>query len=220
MATYDLQEQEQIEELKTWWRVHGNTVTAILVAMAVAVVGWQGWQWWQTRQAGQAAQVYAGLQRALMQRDVKLVRQHAGELIDKHPGTAYAGMAALLAGKVLAESGDLKSAQAQFGWAADKAKDTGLRELARLRQAIALADDQSPDAALKLLANPPASALRARYLEVRGDILLSQGKAGEARQAYEEAIKALEENRKASGLPTGPYADILAAKRDAAGGQS
>jgi len=221
MATYDLQEQEQIEELKTWWRMHGNTITAIFVAMAVAVVGWQGWQWWQSRQAAQAAQIYAGLQQALMQRDVKQVRQHAGELIDRHAGTTYAGMAALLAGKVLAESGDLKSAQAQFGWATDKAKDAGLRELARLRQAIVLADDQSPDAALKLLTNPPTSALRARYFEVRGDILLSQGNTGEARQAYEEALKALEESRKASGLPAGPYADILAAKRDAAaGGQS
>ncbi len=220
MATYDLQEQEQLEELKAWWRVHGTLITGILVALAVAVVGWQGWQWWQRSQSAQAAQIYAGLQQALVQRDVKQVRQHAGELIEKHAGTHYAGMAALLAGKLFAETGDLKSAQAQFGWAADKAKEPGLRELARLRQAIVLADDQAFDAALKLLAEPPASGLRARYLELRGDILLAQGEGAKARQAYADALKALDEERKANAGSSRAYADVLEAKRDAAAGQS
>jgi predicted negative regulator of RcsB-dependent stress response len=220
MATYDLEEQEQIEELKTWWKLHGNLVTAVVVALAIGVVGWQGWQWWQRSQAGQAGQLYGGLQQALAQQDVKRVRQLAGDLIDKHSGTAYAGLAAMLSGKALAESGDLKSAQAQFGWAAENAKDPALRDLARLRQAIVLADDQAQDAALKLLAEPPAPSLMPRYLEVRGDILAAQGKSAEARAAYDEALKALDEARKAENMPAGPYREILQAKRDAAGGLS
>jgi len=220
MATYDLQEQEQIEELKTWWHRHGMMLTVVLVALAVAVVGWQGWQWWQGSRSAQAAQLYSGLQQALVLGDVSQVRQQAGELIEKYPRTAYAGMAALLAGKALAESGDLKSAQAQFGWVAEHARDPGLKDLARLRQAIVLAEDQQADAALKLLAVPPASTFLARYQEVRGDILLAQGKATEAYQAYAEAIRAFEESRKSASLPASPYADILEAKRDAAKGQS
>jgi predicted negative regulator of RcsB-dependent stress response len=224
MATYDLEEQEQLEELKTWWKMHGTLVAAVVVALAVGVVGWQGWQWWQRSQSSQAAQLYAGMQQALAGQDLKRVRQLAGELIDKYSGTAYAGMAAMLSGKVLAETGDLKSAQAQFGWVVEHAKDDGLRDLARLRQAIALAEeknDQAYEAALKLLAVPPAPSLMARYLEVRGDILAEQGKAAEAGKAYDEAIKALEAARQGEGgLPAGPYREILDAKRSAAGGQS
>lgn len=220
MATYDLEEQEQIEELKTWWKLHGTLVTGVITAAAVAVVGWQGWQWWQRGQAGQAAQLYGGVQQALAQQDVKRVRQLSGELIDKYSGTAYAGMAAMLSGKVLAETGDLKSAQAQFGWAAEHAKDDGLRDLARLRQAVTLAEEKRFDNALALLSVPPAPALMPRYLEVRGDILAVQGKAADARKAYDEALKALEAARKEEGMPTGPYGEILQAKRDAAGGQS
>lgn len=220
MATYDLEEQEQLEELKTWWKMHGTLITAVVVALAIGVVGWQGWQWWQRSQAAQAGQLYGSLQQALMQQDVKQVRLIAGELLDKYPGTAYAGMGAMLSAKALLESGDLKSAQAQFGWTAEHAKDQGLRDLARLRQAIALAEDKSYDAALKLLAVPPAPSFMPRYLEVRGDILAVQGKAGEARGAYGEAIKAHEGARKAENLPAGPYLEILQAKRDAAGGAS
>ncbi|MEW6514406.1 MAG: tetratricopeptide repeat protein [Pseudomonadota bacterium] len=220
MATYDLQEQEQIEELKTWWKMHGTLITAVVVLLAVGVVGWQGWQWWQRSQTGQAAQLYGNMQQALMQQDVKRVRLMAGELIDKFPSTAYAGMAAMLSGKVLVETGDLKSAQAQFGWAADKAADQGTRDLARLRQAIVLVEEQNFDEALKLLAVPPAPSFMPRYLEVRGDILAVQGKGTEARSAYDEAIKALEGARKAEGLPPGPYLEILQAKRAAVGAQS
>lgn len=220
MATYDLEEQEQLEELKTWWKMHGTLITAVVVALAIGVVGWQGWQWWQRTQTGQAAQVWSAMQQALMQQDVKRVRTIAGELIDKFPGTAYAGMAALLSGKVLYESGDLKSAQAQYGWAAEHAKDQGTRDLARLRQALVLVDEKSFDAALKLLAVPPAPSFMPRFLEVRGDVLVSQGKGSEARSAYDEAIKALEGGRKAANLPAGPYLDILQAKRAAAGGLS
>lgn len=220
MATYDLQEQEQIEELKTWWKMHGTLITAVVAALAVGVVAWQGWQWWQRSQSGQAAQLYGNMQQALMQQDVKRVRLLAGELIDKFSSTSYAGMAALLSGKVLLETGDLKSAQAQFGWAAEHATDQGTRDIARLRQALALAEEKSYEEALKLLAVPPAPSFMARYLEVRGDILIAQGKGGEARSAYDEAIKALEGGRKAEGLPPGPYLEILQAKRGAARAQS
>lgn len=217
MATYDLEEQEQLEELKTWWRLHGTIVTAVITALAIGVVGWQGWQWWQRSQSAQAAQIFANMQQALGQQDVKRVRLLAGELIDKYSGSAYAGMAAMLSGKTLLETGDAKSAQAQFGWAAEHAKDPGLRDLARLRQAIALADEKSFDAALKLLAVAPVPTLLPRFHELRGDILAAQGKASEARAAYDEALKQLEATRKAENLPASPYKDILEAKRDAEG---
>jgi len=217
MATYDLEEQEKIEELKTWWKLHGTLVTVVVSALAVAVVGWQAWQWWQRSQAAQATQLYGHLQQALSQQDTKQVRLLAGELIDRFSGTSHAAMAALLSGKVLFETGDLKSAAAQFGWAAQHARDAGTRDLARLRQALVLVEEKSYDEALKLLAVPPAPSFAARYHELRGDILAAQGKGGEARAAYEEAVKALETSRKAEGLPPGPYLEILRTKRDASG---
>src|SRR5690242_20587713 len=105
MAVYDLEEQEQLAELKTWWAQHGNLVTGIAVAVALAVAGWQGWNWWQRGQTANAAAIYGGLQQAAAGKDAKRSRELAGELIDKFGGTIYASMGALLSAKTQLDAG-------------------------------------------------------------------------------------------------------------------
>jgi predicted negative regulator of RcsB-dependent stress response len=58
MATYDLEEQEQIAEIKAWWKQYGNLVVAIVTAASVGVIAWQGWNWYQRGQAAKASMVY------------------------------------------------------------------------------------------------------------------------------------------------------------------
>ena len=218
MAAYDLEEQEQLDELKTWWKMYGNLVTGLLLVVALAMAGWQGWNWWQRQQAAQASAVYANLQAAAMQRDAKRVRELAGELVDKYSVTVYAGMGALLAARVQVDTGDARNARVQLAWAAENAKDPGLRELARLRLATLLLDEKSYEDAMKQLAAEPPAPFAPRFAELRGDILAAQGKAAEARDAYDTALTKLaalatdDEARQRAG-----YKDVLEAKRDALG---
>ena len=83
MAVYDLEEQEQLDELKTWWQQYGNLVTSGIVVLALIAVAWQGWNWWQRSQSGQASTVFAAMQQAASQKDAKRARELAGELIDR-----------------------------------------------------------------------------------------------------------------------------------------
>ena len=219
MAVYDLEEQEQLDEIKTWWKQYGNLVTWIALAVAVGLAGWQAWNWWQRNQAAQAAGLYGALQVAAMKGDSKQVRDASGELIEKYPGTAYAGLAALMAAKVQAETGDAKTAKAQLGWAGEKAADAGVRDLARMRLAALLADEKAYDEAMKQLAAEPTVAMAARYQELRGDVLLAQGKAGEAKTAYATAIARHDANRKDDGLRGKAYRDILQIKLETAAGR-
>lgn len=218
MATYDLEEQEKLDELKTWWKMYGNLVTALVVVAALAVFGWQAWNWWQRSQAAQASGLYSGVQMAVAQKDAKRARELAGELIDKFGGSAYASMGALLSAKAQMEGGDIKTARAQLSWAADNAKDSALRDLARLRLAAVLLDDKAYDEALKQLAAEPAAAFAARFSELKGDILASQGKMAEAKSAYETALGKLDIASKAEGGRLGPYREMLQTKLDALGG--
>jgi predicted negative regulator of RcsB-dependent stress response len=224
MAVYDLEEQEQLDELKTWWKQYGNLVTAIVVALALGALAWQGWNWWQRKQAAEASSLYMGVQRAVAQSDAKRARDLAGELIDKYSLTAYAGMAAMLSGKAQVDAGDLKTAKAQLQWASENAKDPALRDLARLRLAGVLLDEKAHDEALKLLAGEPAAASFApRFAEVRGDVLAAQGKTTEAAAAYEAALAKLAAAAGGNGPPEAvqaPYKDVLQAKRDALGSSS
>jgi predicted negative regulator of RcsB-dependent stress response len=216
MATYDLEEQEQLDELKTWWKLKGNLVTGVVTAVAIGVVGWQGWNWWQRNQTAQASGIYGGLQLAVAQHDAKRSRELAGELVDKFSGTAYAGMGALLSARLQVEAGDAKTAQVQLGWAAENAQDPTLRDLARLRLAAVLLDQQSYDEALKQLAAEPASALAPRFAETRGDVLAAQGKVAEAKAAYEAGLAKLDGLGGEAGKARahGPYRELLQSKID------
>jgi predicted negative regulator of RcsB-dependent stress response len=218
MAAYDLEEQEQLDELKTWWKMHGNLVTGIMVVLALAAVSWQGWNWWQRQQSAQASALYSGVQTAVIQKDAKRARELAGELIEKYSATTYAGMGALLAARVQADAGDPKNARVQLTWAAENAKDPGLRDLARLRIAALLLDEKAYDEAIKQLAAEPAASFVPRFEELRGDIFAAQGKLAEARTAYEAALTRFEaltkddEARQRSG-----YREVVQTKRDALG---
>ena len=215
MAAFDLEEQEQISQIKGWWEQFGTLVTGAAVAAALASVGWQGWQWYQGKQTAEASALYAVLQKAASEKNTQKSREAAGALIEKYNGTAYADMAALLSAKVQAEAGDLKNARVPLVWAATKANDPALRELARLRLATVMFDDKAYDEALAQLQAPTDESLVARFADLKGDILLAQGKREEARAAYKAVVTALETTTKSESAA---LREIALAKLDAVGG--
>jgi predicted negative regulator of RcsB-dependent stress response len=191
MAAYDLEEQEQIDNLKAWWKQHGNMLLNIVLAASLVVIAWRGWEWYQGNQSGQASVIYSVLQRAAGDKDTQKVKAAAGELIDKFGGTAYAPLGALVAAKTALDANDSKTARAQLEWAVSNGKDE-VRDLARLRLAMLLLDEKAYDDALKQLDNAHASAFDSRYSELKGDILSTQGKTAEATAAYKAALTALD----------------------------
>lgn len=191
MATYDLEEQEQLAELKAWWKQYGNLVTGIITAAALAALAWQGWNWYQRQQSAQAAVVFAGLQKAIANNDSQRIKATSGELVDRYGGTAYAPLAALKTARALIDAGDVKTARVQLAWVVEHGKDE-LRDLARLRLAALLLDEKAYDEALKLLEATPAAGFAVRFADARGDVLVAQGKAGEARAAYRSALSGLD----------------------------
>jgi len=185
----DLEEQEQVAELKAWWTTHGNVVLAVVIAAAVAVVGWQGWRWYQHNRAAQASMLYDTLTKAAQAGDAKALRDAAGTLVESYPRTLYASMGALLAAKFYFERNDLKNAKAQLQWVIEHAPSEDFRDLARLRLAAVLLDEKAYDEALKLLDVPHAPAYDAQYAALKGDVLVAKNQLAEARAAYRLALE-------------------------------
>ena len=211
MAHYDLEEQEQLASLQTWWKMYGNLVTGVVVAASVAVIGWQGWNWYQRSQTAQASAIYSVLEQAVTTRDAQKVKAAAGELAEKFGRTSYAALGAMLAAKQSFEAGDLKTAHAQLAWAADNGKDE-LKDLARLRLVAVQLDEKAYDEALKQLEAGHAAVFDGRFLELKGDVLVAQGKKSEAIAAYKAALE------KSSSAKTGPARELLQQKLDSLGG--
>jgi predicted negative regulator of RcsB-dependent stress response len=189
MSAYDLEEQEQLAELKAWWKEHGGTVILGATLALAAFGAWNGWGWYQRSQSAQAAALYDTLQKAARANDLKAARDTAGAILENFPRTAYAPLAALVSARVQFQAGDLKTARAQLEWVVEHAKNDPIRSIATLRLASVLLDDKDPDAALKVLEAKPHPGFEALYAMQHGDILASQKKRSEARAAYQAALE-------------------------------
>jgi predicted negative regulator of RcsB-dependent stress response len=210
MAVYDLQEQEQLDDLKAWWATYGKYVSAAVVSVAIVVIGMQGWRWYQRTQAEKASVLYQAVSQAVRTNEPAKAKDPATQIVERFSGTAYAPRAVLLYAKLLYDSGDKAGAKAQLQWVIDHAGDEELKAIARFRIAQVLLDEKQYDEALKMVDARTDEAFAAIYADLRGDILAAAGKNADARAAYQAAFAKLDAK---SG-----YRAYLQAKLDALGG--
>jgi predicted negative regulator of RcsB-dependent stress response len=185
----DLEEQEQVAELKAWWKQHGNLVVGTVLAVALAFAAWQGWRWYQASQAGQAAGFYEALAKAAQAGDAKALRDAGGTLIESYPRTLYAAMGALVAARFHFDRNDLKAAKTQLQWVVERSPSEEFRDLARLRLAAILLDEKAHDEALKVLDAKHGAAYDAQFAALKGDVFFAKDQRAEARAAYQQAIE-------------------------------
>jgi predicted negative regulator of RcsB-dependent stress response len=209
MASLDLQEQEQLEALKAWWKDNGSFVLGTLLVVVVAMGGWRGWQYYQNKQSTEAATLYAEFTRQLQSNDAKRVNDAAAAVMEKYSGTAYASRAALMAAQVNEYGKDIARAKTQLQWAIEHAGEATLKDVARLRLAAILLDEQAYDDAMKLLNAAHPDSFNGLYADLKGDVLSAQGKTDEARTAYKLAY----EKTDAKSM----YRNLIQMKMDALG---
>ena len=209
MAALDLQEQEQLEALKAWWKENGNKVLGALLAVIVVVGGWRGWQYYQHKQSSEAATLYAGFIQQLESNDAKRVNDAAVAVMDKYAASGYAPRAALLAAQVNEQGKEAARAKTQLQWVIDHAGEAGLKDVARLRLAAILLDEKNYADAMKLLEAKHPASFDGLYADLRGDLLSAQDKKDEARSAYKLAY----EKTDAKSM----YRNLIQVKMDALG---
>jgi predicted negative regulator of RcsB-dependent stress response len=190
---YDLEEQEQLAEMKAWWNKYGNFILTVITIVLLGFAAYNGWQWYQREQASQAAGVYGQLEKALAARDADKVGALAEMLTSKYGGTAYATMAALQAARMQAEAGKADRARESLQWVIDKSAHGEMKAIAQVRLAGVLLDEKKYDEALKALAGDVPAAQVTAVADRRGDVLVAQNKFEEARAAYTEALAKADE---------------------------
>jgi predicted negative regulator of RcsB-dependent stress response len=186
---YDLEEQEQIDAIKGWWQDNGRTIMLAIIAVLVGIAAVQGWRYYRAQQSERAAALFSQLDEAQRGNDPKRVRDIAAQVIDRYGSTQYAGIAALAAAKASFDTGEMDEARKNLQWAIDHAKEDEMRDVARLRLAAVLLDQKKYDEALKVVSEKPGDAYAMLYADARGDVLAAQGKAAEARAAYQQALE-------------------------------
>jgi predicted negative regulator of RcsB-dependent stress response len=190
VATH-LDDEAELEQLKTWWRDNWVALVGGLVLGFGAIGGWEAYKHWRDGRAETASQMYEELKKHLEAGKAEDAEKIVSRLKSEYAATPYAAAAALAASQTDAQAAKYDAAAAQLGWVVEHAKDPGLVQLARLRQARVLFAQGKHDDALALL-GAEAGSFASLYEELRGDISLAKGDRDAARAAYAKALAAAE----------------------------
>ena len=193
MATQlDLEEQEQLDQLKTFWKQYGNLVTWLLIAVLAAYAAWNGWNYWQRDQAVKAGAMFDQLDKAAQAGDADQAGRIFADMKERFPRTAFTQQGGLLAAKVQFDKGQADAAAASLTWVGANAAEDEYKTVAHLRLAGLLLDQKKYDEALKQLDGAVAKEFEALVADRRGDVLLAQGKPEDAKAAYTKAWQAMD----------------------------
>jgi predicted negative regulator of RcsB-dependent stress response len=211
---FNLQEQEQIDELKSFWASYGNAIMAAITIVLFAFAAVRGWNWYEARQATAAAGIYSQLTQAVEARNIEQVKQRSEDVFKQYGSTAYGQMAGLMAARAYVDAKDLPGAKGALQWVMDNAQDREFKHLAALRLSGLLLDEKSYDAALKLLNESAAGSMSTEmsgaFADRRGDVMLAQENAAGAKAEYEKALATLPQ--------ASPLRQLVQFKLDALGG--
>ena len=208
-GSYDFEEQERIAELKAWWEDNRWYVLGAIVAAVLAFVGYRGWKEYSARQAEDAAAMYQPVAEASKAKDDKKLASAVDAIIAKHPRSFYASEAALVAAKAAFDANNTDEARKRLEWVAEHGPEEH-RGIARIRLAAVLLDQKKYDEALRVLDAIKDEGFVALAADLRGDIMLAQGRLDEARAAYKLAVD--------KAGPSHPVKTIAQTKLNALGG--
>ena len=189
----DLEEQEQLDQLKYFWKQYGNPITWLLIAVLGLVASWNGYQYWQRSQSLQAAAMFEEFERVARNGDLQKTERAFSDMKERFASTMYAQQAGLQVAKTAYAAGNTEMAKSALTWVSERSRDKGYASIARLRLASLLVESKAYDEALTLLKSDVAEEFSALAADRRGDILSAQGKKNEAKVEYQKAFAQFEE---------------------------
>lgn len=208
LKNLNLEEQEQIAQIKGFWEQYGRLIILVLVVLLVVIAGWASWQFWQNHQAKGAAVVFDELNDAVMSQNAAQAKDAVSRIQADYGRTDYASHAALIGAKLVHDQGDIDGAKNMLQWVVDNGREPGLKALAVLRLADILIDQKSYDAALTVLNTSVPKSFAGLIDDKRGNVYLGQGKTDEAKAAYSKAFVALKAQ---------PYQQVVSGKLELLG---
>ena len=204
----DLEEQEQVDELKALWKKYGSYVTKGAIAFFVIYGLFQGWGYYQNKQSLSASELYQSIT-VLDEKNTKEIMQKTQKLIDDYSGTPYAGRAAILFAKASYAEGSKEKAKEKLEWASSHAKESATESIALIQLGQILLEDKKYDEALKKANDVDNEGYLGLSNDLKGDVLNAMGKKEDAKKAYQEALKRFG--------PKDPYARFTQEKLEALG---
>ncbi len=190
METYN-SEEEQIEALKKWWKANGQAVITGIVAGVILIAGWNFWNSYQQDKMQQASSLYDQLLVAVQQKKNESVTKLAEQIENKFTSTPYSFYAELFDAKTKVQEGDLDGARKVLEKVVT-ASSGELQHVARIRLIRLMMAQGEYEQGLQVISEvdqSSANAFTGNYEELKGDLYAAMDRPGEARTAYQNALR-------------------------------
>jgi len=182
-------EEQQIEAIKNWWKENSSMV---VTGLAVGVASIFGWQYYQTESAKHIEQASMLYEHVIINAEnpssINEQLASANQLAADFKNTPYASLSALIIAKQHLAAGQIEKAQQQYRWVIENASQNELKFLAKIRLSRLLLSNNQFDQALALLNETYPESFKGMVLELKGDVLLTQGNKTAAKVAYVQAM--------------------------------
>ena len=183
---YSIEEEQEITQLKDWWKENGKT---IIVAFILGVGGMFGWRYWQAHQAEQIAQASAQYDALIYsaQQDEQAKKANIEQFVQANSKTAYAVFALLDEAKKATEKQDFAAAEANLNQALTQSQDEVLTSIVALRLSAVQFQLGQLDNALTTLNQVKGESFNARKAILTGDIQVAKGDKVAAKNSFQQA---------------------------------
>ena len=183
---YSIEEEQEINQLKDWWKENGKT---IIVAFILGVGGMFGWRYWQAHQAEQIAQASAQYDALIYsaQQDEQAKKENIEQFVQANSKTAYAVFALLDEAKKATEKQDFAAAEVNLNQALTQSQDEVLTSIVALRLSAVQFQLGQLDNALTTLNQVKGESFNARKAILTGDIQIVKGDKVAAKNSFEQA---------------------------------
>ena len=183
---YSIEEEQEINQLKDWWKENGKT---IIIAFILGVGGMFGWRYWQAHQAEQIAQASAQYDALIYsaQQDEQAKKANIEQFVQANSKTAYAVFALLDEAKKATEKQDFAAAEVNLNQALTQSQDEVLTSIVALRLSAVQFQLGQLDNALTTLNQVKGESFNARKAILTGDIQVAKGDKVAAKNSFQQA---------------------------------
>lgn len=189
----DVEEQQQIEQVKKWVAEYALTLIVAIVLAAIVLFGYQRWSIVRERAMAHASFRYEQLLDDLAANKTQEANNAAAYLIKRYPHSTYAKLAELLLAQRDINEQKFQAAIPPLEDVMKHANVSTIKEIARIRLARLQLQLNQPQATLDTLKDVDAQVYLPTVSAIRGDAYIALHNTDAAKAAYQQAISGLPE---------------------------
>lgn len=187
-----LEEQQELDNFKYFWKSTGRWLFALLIAAALGYLGYTMYKSHKASQSQEAAEVLAKIVDKMQAKASQAeVNADLINLQQNYPDSIAAAQATLMAAATEYDARRYDVAEGHLNWVLKNQKAPLVQALAAQRLGIVLLQQKKYDAAIAALNTKVEADFEPLLLEAKGDVYAAQNKTKEAAQSYQQALEKL-----------------------------